>query len=144
MKIKVTGLGRNVAVRQHNCIAAGGTKAVFPFMQPQKSRHGKPAIIGFELCLIGLSPLLHRLLIGRSFHSAKTDAGCQQQTSEVSARERAHASYFFSSAPASRSDLGSDKFLGEAFCNVFTINRPAAGVPTLWPITTSRAETFLP
>ena len=48
------------------------------------------------------------------------------------------------SAPASCSDLGSDVFLGDAFCKVLTIRRPAEVVPTLCPITTSRAETLCP
>src|SRR5258708_4230767 len=113
-------------------------------MQPQKGGDGEPAIIGFQLGLIRLSPLFHGLLIERNFYRAGTYTRSQQQRCKASAREQVHDSYFFSSAPASRSDLGSDKFLGEAFWSVLTMSRPAAGVPTLWAITTSRAETFLP
>ena len=47
MKIEMAGPGRNVAIGQHNCIAAGRTKSVFSFMQPQKGGDGEPAIIGF-------------------------------------------------------------------------------------------------
>ena len=73
----------------------------FTFMQPQKSRYGKPAIIGFQLGFIGLPPLLHRLLKGRNVYGAKTHTGSQQEPRKASTRERAHNSYFFSSAPAS-------------------------------------------
>src|SRR5580765_1968051 len=113
-------------------------------MHPEKPRHREPAVVGPEFRLVLLTPLLHGCLIGRDIRSAQTDEESKHERRRAGPRDRGHDGYFFPSAPASWSDLGSERFFGEAFCKALTMSCPALVVPTLWPITTSRAETFLP
>src|ERR1700733_4378976 len=113
-------------------------------MQPEESGDCQPVIVAAEFCLIILPPLFHRFLIGRVVRRPHAQIKRKRRKRDGTPRDHSEHGYFFSSAPASFSDFGSDRFLGEAFCSAFTMRRPALGVATLCPITTSRAEIFRP
>src|SRR4051794_26563518 len=97
--------------------------------------------------LIGRAPPVHLVLIGDIIRGAKGTRDQKRQQRKTDSQERigeVHRGYFFPSAPASCNDLGSERFLGEAFCSALTISWPDFGVAALCPITTSRAEILRP
>src|SRR5437879_690464 len=72
------GLGWGGVWSQNNVIQRVRTDAIFPLVQPEKTRDRQPAVVCLEACFVALTPLGDRRLVTRMIRVRKKEDDAKQ------------------------------------------------------------------
>src|SRR6266702_4904370 len=75
------GLGWGGVWSQNNVIQRVRTEAIFPLMQPDKTRNRQPPVVRLEACFVALTPLGDRRLVIRNIRVRKKE-DCAKQNAD--------------------------------------------------------------